>query len=177
MATINILVIVDGTGLASAVADGIIPAGTQASPTALGSYESSDVYISMVAPNGSVVNNTQGQQGLLISTNGGDIIAWGITTFANNFYQTAYLYNGIFNPSNSINTPLSYACGEASVYLALKNQHANKPTKFINQASTVSGTILQVDVTIQYVLSFTLVNNSNGAIIGYFCWDPFITVN
>lgn len=177
MSTINVLIAVDGASLASQVADGHLPAGSSSSPTNLGSYGSSNVYISMIAPNSYVSNGTQGQSELQISANGGDTIEWAITTFDNNFDQTPYLYGSSFNPSSAINTPLSYACGQAYSYLATGNPPANAPTKFINQVSTVSGTILQLNKQIQYTLSFVLVNNSNGQIIGYFSWDPFINVN
>lgn len=177
MATINILIAVDGASLASQVADGSLSPGSQQSPTNLGSYSSSNVYIAMIAPNSSISNGTQGQSELQISANGGDTVEWAITTFDNNFDQTAYLYSGNFNPAGSINTPLSYASGQSYAYLATGNPPANTPTKFINQVSTVSGTILKIGLQIQYTLSFTLVNNSNGAIIGYFMWDPFINVN
>lgn len=177
MATINVLIAVDGATLAEQVADGKLPAGSSGSPTNLGSYASSNVYIAMVAPNSTVSNGTQGQSELQISANGGDTVEWAITTFDNNFDQTVYLYNGTFNPAGSINTPLSYACGQAYAYLATGNPPAAQPTKFVNQVSTVSGTIQKIGIQIQYTLSFVLVNNANGQIIGYFSWDPFINVN
>ncbi len=177
MATINVLIAVDGANLASQVANGTISAGSLGAPTYLGAYAQSDVFISMIAPNSYVDNNTQGQSELQISADGGDTIEWAITTFDNNFDQTVYLYSGAFSPANAINTPLSYASGQAYAYLATGNPPAATPTKFINQVNTVSGTILQIGTRIQYTLSFTLVNNSNGSIIGYFYWDPFIIVN
>ncbi len=177
MATINVLIAVDGAALASQVATGVISPGSYASPTSLGSYATSNVFISMIAPNSSVSNNSQGQSELQISANGGDTVEWAITTFDNNFDQTPYLYSGNFNPAGTINTPLSFASGQAYAYLAVGNPPSTTPTKFVNQVSTVSGTILKIGVQIQYTLSFTLVNNSNGNIIGYFTWDPFINVN
>jgi len=177
MATINVLIAVDGAALASHVADGSLSAGSAGSPTNLGSYGTSNVYITMIAPNSYVSNGSQGQSELQISADGGDSVEWAITTFDNNFDQTAYLYGSSFNPASAINTPLSYASGQAYAYLATGNPPASSPTKFINQISTVTGTILQIGLTIQYTLSFTLVNNANGSIIGYFMWDPFINVN
>jgi hypothetical protein len=177
MATINVLIAVDGASLAAQVADGSLSPGSAGSPTNLGSYGSSDVYISMIAPNSYVTNGSQGDSELQISANSGDSVEWAITTFDNNFDQTPYLYGSSFNPSTAINTPLSYASSQAYAYLAIGNPPASTPTKFINQVNTVSGTIQQIGLTIQYTLSFTLVNNSNGQIIGYFLWDPFINVN
>jgi hypothetical protein len=177
MATINVLIAVDGAALASQVADGHLPAGSSGSPTNLGAYGSSNVYISMIAPNSYVSNGTQGQSELQISADGGDTIEWAITTFDNNFDQTPYLYSGSFNPSSAINIPLSYASGQAYAYLATGNPPASTPTKFINQVNSVSGTVIKLGLQIQYTLSFQLINNSNGQTIGYFSWDPFINVN
>jgi nematocidal protein AidA len=177
MATINVLIAVDGATLAEQVANNKLPAGSAGSPTNLGSYGSSNVYIAMIAPNSSVSNGTQGQSELQISANSGDTVEWAITTFDNNFDQSAYLYGSSFNPSGAINTPLSYASSQTYEYLATGNPPASTPTKFVNQVNSVSGVIQQVNVKIQYTLSFTLVNNSNGSIIGYFSWDPFINVN
>jgi len=177
MATINVLVAVDGAKLAQQVADGSISAGSSGSPTPLGSYSSSDVYISMIAPNSSIDNGTNGQSELQISANGGDTVEWAMTTFDNNFNQTAFIYSGNFNPSGSINVPLSYASGQAYAYLGTGNPASTTPTKFVNQVSTVSGTILKIGIQIQYTLSFVLADNSTGNVIGYFTWDPFINVH
>ena len=51
MATIDILIAVDGAKLAQQVSDGSISPGSQGSPTNLGSYSSSDVYIAMITQN------------------------------------------------------------------------------------------------------------------------------
>lgn len=177
MATINVLIAVDGGKLTQQVKDGSINAGSADSPTNLGSYGASDVFISMIAPNSVVDNGTQGDSELQISANGGDSLEWAITTFDNNFDQTPFLYTGNFNPSDAINTPLSYASGEAYAYLGTGNPASTSPTKFVNQVSTVTGTILKIDTTIQYTLSFVLVDNATGQTIGYFMWDPFINVN
>ncbi len=177
MSTINVLIAVDGAKLAQQVADKSIKPGTADAPTNLGAYGSSDVYISMIAPNSSVSNGTQGESELQISANGGDSIEWAITTFDNNFDQTPFLYTGTFSPAHAINTPLSFSCGEAYAYLGSGNPASTSPTKFINQVSTVTGTIEKVGLKIQYTLSFVLVDNSTGNTIGYFTWDPFINVN
>jgi hypothetical protein len=176
MSTINVLIAVDGAALASQVADGSIKAGSSGSPTNLGAYGSSNVYIAMIAPNSYASNGTQGQSELQITANSGDTVEWAITTFDNNFDQTVYLYGSTFSPVGSINTPLSFASSQVHNYLATGNPPASTPTKFTNQTNTVSGTI-QIITQIQYTLSFVLVNNSNGTIIGYFQWDPFINVN
>jgi hypothetical protein len=177
MSTINVLIAVDGAALASQVADGLLSPGSPDAPTNLGSFSMSDVYISMITTGNYVSNGDQGQSELEISANPGDTIQWSITTFDNNYNQTAYLYGSSFNPAFAINTPLAYACGEVYCYLAPGNPPANTPTKFINQFATVSGTLMETGLTIQHSLLFVLVNNPIGQVIGYFLWDPFININ
>ncbi|MDI1256334.1 MAG: hypothetical protein PSV16_09545 [Flavobacterium sp.] len=57
MGLINILVAVDGSQLAQQVADGSISAGSQGSPTSLGAWSQSDVYIAMISQHSNVVND------------------------------------------------------------------------------------------------------------------------
>lgn len=181
MSTINILIAVDGASIAQQVNDQKLSPGTQASPTGLGAWGSSNVYIAMVAPNSTVSNGSQGQSELYVNALSGDTVEWAITTFDNNFDQTPYLYDGTFNVQSAPATPLpisalSYACSQAANYLDPNNPPASSLTEFVNQVSTVSATIQRLNVTIQYTLSFVLVNNATGTIIGYFSWDPFIVV-
>jgi len=176
MATINVLVAVDGNKVAQLVNDGRINPGTPGGPTSLGNYADSDVFIAMVAPNASVANNTQGQSELQISADARDEVEWAITTFDANGNYTAYLYNGVFNPAGAMG-PLTYVSAQGYVYLGTGSPASTTPTKFIDQTNTVSATIEEVNVKIQYTLSFVLVNNSNGNVVGYFCWDPFIIVS
>jgi hypothetical protein len=176
MTTINVLVSVDGGKLAQQVTDKVIAPGTATSPTSLGSYAQSNVFIAMVAPNASVANNSQGQSELQINAKARDEVEWAITTFDVNGDYTVYLYNGSFNPAAAIG-PLGYVSAEGYAYLGTGSPASTKPSKFTNQTNTVSATIEQVNVSIQYTLSFVLVDNSNGNVVGYFYWDPFIKVS
>lgn len=176
MATINVLVAVNGEKLAQQVQDHVLSPGTSGSPTSLGSYSQSDVFIAMVAPNASVANNTQGQSELQINAKARDVVEWAITTFDVNGDYTVYLYNGSFNPSAAMGS-LNYVSAEGYMYLGTGNPASTTPNKFVNQTNTVSATIEQVNVKIQYALSFILIDNSNGKTVGYFCWDPFIIVS
>jgi hypothetical protein len=176
MGTINIQIAVDGNTLAQQIADKSINPGTQSSPTNLGSYSSSDVYISMTTQSGNVNNNTQGQSELNVKANSGDTIEWAITTFDNNIDYTVYLYNGSFSPSTAMSA-LNYISPQINNYYPPSGNPTATPIKYKNQAMFAQGTVIQTGLTIQYTLSFMLVNNATGTIIGYFMWDPFITVN
>jgi nematocidal protein AidA len=172
---INILVAVNGTQLAQQVADGSINSGTQSSPTNLGSYKTSDVYISMTAQN-SVVVNDGGQSELTVVANSGDTLRWSMQTFDGNSDYTAYLYAGTFNPVTNISS-LIYLPVTTSSYLPTSSNPLAAPSLVHSSVYFAQGTVLTPGTTIQYFLSFTLVNNSNGAIVGYFSWDPFINVS
>lgn len=172
---INILVAVNGTQLAQQVADGSINAGTQSSPTSLGSYHNSDVYISMTAQN-SVVVNDGGQSELTVAANSGDTLRWSMQTFDGNSDYTAYLYAGRFNPPANISS-LIYLPVTTSSYLPTSSNPLAAPSLVHNSAYFAQGTVLKPGATIQYFMEFTLVNNSNGVIVGYFSWDPFINVS
>lgn len=175
MAMIYVLVAVNGTQLAQQVADGSIKPGTQSSPTNLGSYQSSDVYISMTAQNSVVVNDGGGSE-LAVAANAGDTLRWSMQTFDSNSDYTAYLYAGTFNPSTNISS-LIYLPVTTSSYLPTSTNPLAAPSLVHNSVYFAQGTVLTPGTTIQYTLSFTLVNNSNGAIVGYFSWDPFINVS
>lgn len=175
MSLINILVTVDGAALASQVADGSISAGSQGSPTGLGAWQSSDVYIAMISQHSFTVNDGGGSE-LSIQANAGDSIRWTMQTFDGNTDYTAYLYNGNFNPSGNI-TPLNYFNMKTSEYLPPGTDPTAAPALEHNFTYAVMGTVIQPGGQTQYTLSFVLVNNNNGQIIGYFTWDPFINVS
>ena len=175
MAMIYVLVAVNGTQLAQRVADGSINPGTQSSPTSLGSYQSSDVYISMTAQNNVIVNDGGGSE-LTVAANSGDTLRWSMQTFDSNSDYTAYLYAGTFNPSTNI-SPLVYLPVTTSSYLPTSSNPLAPPSLVHNSVYFAQGTVLQPGKQIQYALSFTLVNNANGKVVGYFSWDPFISVS
>ncbi|MFC3032110.1 AidA/PixA family protein [Pseudoalteromonas fenneropenaei] len=176
MSQINVLVAVDGAKLAQQVADGSLHAGSAGSPTLLGSYGTSDVYISMIAQH-SVAVNDQGQSELTIKAQSGDIISWFMTTFGNNTDHSATIYNASFNPSNGIQAYGSTIQEENNYLPPADNTSPSSVTRFTNTFSSYSAKLTKVNQHIQYYMSFVLVDNSNGHIIGYFAWDPFINVN
>lgn len=176
MAQINILIAVDANTLAQRVQDGSLSAGTVSSPTNLGSYGSSNVYISMVTQNNNVTNNSQGQSELTITCDSGDELQWSIVSFDMNTEQTPYLYSGAFNPSTGI-TPLSYVTSQVVNYFPPSGTPTGTPVEATNTIARAIGVVTSPGQSIQYTLSFVLVNNANGTIIGYFSWDPFIITN
>lgn len=185
MAQINILIAVDSAALAQHVQDGSLSAGTSSSPTSLGSWNSSDVYISMVTQNGNVTNgSSEGLSELSITCDAGDELQWSIVSFDMNSRQTPYLYNGQFNCTNPVGTaiglsPLSYLTTEVVNYFPPNANPTGASIKTINTIAKVVSTVNQIQFQqqLQYTLSFVLVDNSSGNIIGYFIWDPFIVIN
>lgn len=168
----NVLVAVDGYELAQQVRDGVISPGTKGTPTDLGAYSSSDVFISMISQHSSATND-QGGSELEITVNAGDSIRWAMMTFGSNLNYTAYLYNGIFNPTTVLSHLVLHPI-TATNYLP----DAESDIKtYDNQLYIAEGTVLKPGKEVQYTLSFALVDNSDGHIVGYFSWDPFINVS
>ena len=170
---INILVAVNGVKLAEMIADGSLKPGTASNPTSLGAWQQSDVFISMIAQN-SVATNNQGHSELTIKAESGDTIRWTMTTFDSNEDHTAFLYNGQFNPANI--TPLSYFKMHTSIWLPQGSDPKGTLTLLHQYVYAAQGTITEAGATIQYTLSFRLIDNNTGNNLGYFSWDPFISV-
>jgi hypothetical protein len=175
MSNIDILIAVDGAKLAEQISDGSLSAGSQASPTSLGAWTDSDVYISMISQHSNVTNDG-GASELTVAGSAGDNVRWSITTFGNNSDYTAYLYAGNFNPANAI-TALDYINIETENYLPATAAPTGGTTSVMNHLYIAQGTLVEPNVKIQYTLSFTLVDNATGEALGYFTWDPFIQVN
>ncbi|WP_444997467.1 AidA/PixA family protein [Aliikangiella sp. IMCC44359] len=175
MALIDILVTVNGEQLAAQIRDGSLKPGSIDSPTNLGSWQSSDVYISMTAQN-NFVDNDEGKSELSVKANSGDAVRWTMTTFDENTDNTAFLYDGHFNPSTGI-TNLTYFNMHTSSYLPSGSNPRGGVQLFHNNTYVAQGNIIESNQTIQYTLSFQLVDNTTGKVLGYFTWDPFIKVS
>lgn len=176
MALINILVAVNASELAGRLADGSMKPGSVGAPTNLGAWSGSDVFVSMITQN-SYVSSNQGGSELDVKANSGDSIRWTVSTFDGDTDYTAFLYNGSFNIPTGI-TALTYFNMHTSVYLPSGSDPVNgTPTLFHNNAYATQGTVIEGGQKLQYTLSFKLVNNSTGAVIGYFSWDPFISIS
>jgi hypothetical protein len=156
--------------------DKSMPAGTPSSPTNLGAWSDSNVFITMITQSSSVGNNSQGQSELTVKARSQDIIRWTIQTFDGNSDYTAYLYNGRFNPAGNISA-LNYSNAHVSSYLPPGSSPTAPPALFHNNSYSAWAMVLEPGQTIQYYLSFVLVDNSTGQILGYFYWDPFIAVS
>ncbi|MES2654926.1 MAG: AidA/PixA family protein [Bacteroidota bacterium] len=185
---INVLITIDGETLYNQVQDGSLLAGTPDAPTSIGNYGSTDVYLSMITQHSNVTNNPQGGHGqgeseLSIICNVGDSIQWSIITFDANTGQTPYLYGANFNclaPAGApagIKIPLKYVTTEVVNHFPPTNNPTGTPIAATNTIARATGLITASGQTLQYSLAFALVNNSNGTIIGYFSWDPFIVIN
>jgi hypothetical protein len=192
MSQINVLIVVDGEALYNSHKLSL-PAGTKKEPINLNTYAQSNNYISLITQNSHINNNTpgngheQGQSELTINAKVDDIIQWSVITFDANTKQTPYLYNASFTTVDETNhsnggtpgiTPLTYKTTTEVNYLPPNDKPKSTPTKVNNTIATASGVIItEVSQTLQYNPSFVLVNNSDGTIIGYFSWDPYIVIN
>ncbi|WP_259069173.1 inclusion body family protein [Mucilaginibacter sp. X4EP1] len=172
MATIDILIVVDGSQLAAQVTDDALLAGSADSPTPIGIYSATGIYILMITPFGTIIDNSGDQPELHVNAERGGTIRWAITTIDNNRSQTAFLYNGFAN--KSVIDISYYSCKAVKTYLATGNPPVKKPTKFVNQVSTVLRYTELPTTALEDGIFFTLVDNKNGQTIGYFTWSPII---
>jgi nematocidal protein AidA len=180
MSTIDILIAVDTDKLASQVSDGKLSPGTINSPTSLGAWGTSDVFISMLAQHSYATNN-QGGSELTVTCKSGDEIQWIIMGFDGNADYTVYLYNGVFNVQNSQQPASNYISSMNYNRITVPNYFpTNNPSGPVSEIdNTIYATeakLLKYGVTLQYTLSFALIDNSTGTAVGYFSWDPFITI-
>ncbi|MCB9235536.1 MAG: hypothetical protein H6581_28025 [Bacteroidia bacterium] len=176
---VNVLIVVDADNLVSKLEDGTIKKGTQSSPTNLGSYGTSDNFIYMVAKNGVAANN-QAKSELTIDVRSGDTIVWNMTTFGNMSTTSAFLYNSDFNLTSGqppIAIPgVTYANQVIGVRLPSTNNPTGQLGQYVNHQYVASSQVNNIAQTIQYSMSFELVDEASGDILGYFRWDPFIVI-
>ncbi len=173
--TIDILCVIDAVTLAANVASGAIPKGSQASPTSLGSYSQSDVYVSMLTEGSYVTNDRDGSE-LTITCDVGDNIRWTVTNPGAGVNYSCMLYQ--FS-SASIGTSVSQPiCLPLSVNLYINSASPNTstPTPIAYTSSAWQTTALAASSSVQYSWAFQLINQS-GTVLGYFSWDPFIIIN
>lgn len=177
--TINILVAVDAATLAQQVSDGSLSAGTLNSPTMLGAYSSSDVYISMVSTYNSVDNDTNGQSELQVKANSGDSIRWYMQSFDCNTDYTAYIVSGVFNTTsgNAVISDFHLRSMQAGCYFPSTSDPSSPLQEYHNQVYLAEADVDASGGTVQYYMTFSVVNNSTGQTVGYFKWDPFINVS
>ncbi len=176
MSTVNILVAVNAEQLAQKVADGALHAGTMSSPTSLGSWGSSDAFIAMITQSQYAVTG-QGQSELNVTASSGDVIRWMITGFDFGTDYSVYVYSSNFNPSNDIASTV-YMNLQANEFLPPSGDTTQAPVAVTNHIyvaqSTVSG---NSGTQIQYTMSFAVYDNKAKRNLGYFVWDPFITIS
>jgi hypothetical protein len=166
MNILNVLIAVDATKLAQQVSDGSIKCGSKRLPTPLESYGNSNVYLVMLSQYGCIDNNTESSD-LLKMFDLNDIIQWSITSFANNFDHSLFLYKVKYGH------PV-YQSSQVETYLPAPGTGISigTVTKYTNQVATVNTKVL-----VPCSLQFQLVDNATGNIIGYFKWNPFINAN
>lgn len=169
--TINILVAANAEKLAQQVEDKKLSPGTKDNPTNLGSYQQSDVFISMLTQ--SQYTSNQGSSELTVRANSGDNIRWTMATFDAGSDYSAFIYKSAFSKPKVDdvfyqNLQVRNYIPSSTEPLMEYNEHI-----YICQGTVDSETA----DTVQYTMSFAVIDNSNGQYVGYFMWDPFISIN
>lgn len=175
MSTINVLVAVNAEQIAQQVADSKLSAGSAASPTSLGSWTSSDVFIAMVTQSQYVVNQ-QGQSEMTLKASSGDSVRWLITSFDGGTDYSVYVYASSFNPADDIASTV-YMNLQTNEYLPPNGDTTRNPVKVVNHIYVAQSTVTgSTGSQIQYTMSFAVYDNKNQRMVGHFYWDPFINI-
>jgi hypothetical protein len=172
---VDILTTIDSLTLAQMVLDGTLEPGTADQPTILGSYADSGIYITLTAKGASNDNYLAGNNELTVKAAKGSWLHFSLTTFDNSIGYTAYLYEGSFSPFQAI-SPLRYLSRETVNYFPPTGDPTAPPLRCSNHTSFCLAGVTGSNQIVQCMLSFALVDNANGSILGYFCWDSFLRI-
>jgi hypothetical protein len=175
MATINVLIAVDAGILATAISNHTLSSGTQENPTPLDSYSQSGIPICMMTED-NIMSNMFGQEEWLIEVNSGDTLEWEMAAFDGDSDYSVYPYAALFNPSTAMSPP-KFIAPQTTVYMPSAGKPTGPLKAFTKDHYCAQATVLQTNLRIQYSLSFALVNNRNGHIIGYFFVEAFLQVS
>lgn len=176
MATIDILCVVDANFLVANVTP-----GTLSNPTSIGSYASSDTYIFMIA-DGQYASNNQGQSELTVSASVGDTLRWTITDPSTGLIgdQQSHSYSCILYGFSSgtangvITTPACNSTPALMYYNSTIDPATPAAAAYMCAAWTSS---VIATGSVQYSWNFQVIDNTSGNVVGYYCWDPFISVS
>jgi len=180
MAQINISVLVDADNLKANLVSGHLQPGTKGSPTSIGGNADSDNYIYMIAKNG-VVQNNQAKSELTITAGSGDQITWNMTTFSQNAPYSTFIYDSKFNLQSGT-APIgidnvSYVNIKVGTRVPTGTAPQTDPLgQYVNTIYRTTANVTNINQTIQYTMSFQMIDDASGAVLGYFVWDPFIII-
>lgn len=174
---INVAILVDAANLIDHMKNNKLSPGSIDHPTSLGAYTDSDKFIYMVAKN-AVVSNDQARSELTINAGSGDTIKWNMMTFGQNATYSAFVYSSKFNLLSGSGHVGIQRVGYENQVIGVRIPEGEdpkaKPGRFKNTIYTTSGDVTNIDQEIQYSMSFKLVDESSGDVLGYFSWDPFV---
>lgn len=171
--TIDILTVVDCVSLMNAVSAGTLVAGTQTNPTSLGSYGSSDAYIYMITASAYVVND-QAKSELTVAANVGDSVRWMITCPGGGTSYNTILTNWTAGSGAALMAPQPPLSLPLQLNLYVGSATAG-PTAIPFTNYCYQGTVIATG-QIQYVITFNVLDQKGNS-LGYFCWDPFISIS
>ncbi|MDI9311420.1 MAG: AidA/PixA family protein [Limnohabitans sp.] len=189
MATIDILCVIDTNYLMQKFSNA---GGTLTSPYSLGSFQSSDSFVFLIADGQYTSNNPdnspnnqndtgQGKSELQIDASIGDTIRWtitdpslGLVADQESASYSCILYGFNTGSSGILTAPVCNSLPAIMYYNSIVNP--NQPVAAAYMCSSWTASVLTTG-TVQYTWNFQVVDNSSGNVVGYFSWDPFIQIN
>lgn len=126
--------------------------------------------IYMITQQGSALSGNTGAE-MNLSATVGDVIRWRETTLALNYEYQVLLYE--YNSDNPILSPPVPLVGQVDIPLPNPSDPLNPNAQTVNSYFWQATVLRAGHVT--YNFSF-MITDRNGKALGYFYWDPFITI-
>lgn len=148
--------------------------GTIAAPASIGSWNTSDQYVFMIA-SGDYLASDQGKSELNVGVHAGDIVQWTVTDPTSGQEYSPVLYGFTTDDASGLTTPVMIP-ETLNVWQPQNTSSPTGPFTSVPYPDYVwQATIVKPGVKIQYSWKFVILDN-NGNNVGAYTWDPFITV-
>ena len=174
MAMVDIMAVVNAALLARQVQDGRLAAGSPSAPTPLGGAAQAAKYIATLSAS-SHVASTQGDATLAVMAASGDTLRWTMVSLGNDLDYTPFLCAGSFKPASGI-SPLAFLNLSTCEYLPSGTDPLGVLGSYTGNVYVAQATLLEPGITFECTLTFQVVDNGTGTVIGCFCWNTVVKV-
>lgn len=160
---LDVLIAIDAKAIMDTIA---VPSLDPKKPTWIGNT----ALICMVTQQGKSISGNTGAE-MNLSATVGDVIRWRETTQALNYENQVLLYE--YESDNPILSPPTPLLGQVDIPLPNPADPLNPNTQTVNSYFWQATVLKAGHVTYNFCFMIT---DRNGKALGYFYWDPFITI-
>ncbi len=138
-------------------------------------------FVYMIVNDANAISGQAGSE-LNISANIGDNVRWRGTSLSSNFVQSVVFYNFTSEGGNLLSSPILLGGVSGGTPFTINEAmpvQGNMPWSTTNVSVPYAYYQSTIEATgkITYQWWFQVNNTSNGALVGYGMWDPFITIS